>query len=176
MQLTSIALHPDGETAATTNTFQEISLWDILTGKRFKIFQGEHNCYITALAFNNKGNILATGSASADATIKLWDISNGNCLLTCSGHKLAIKGIDFSPDDKILATGSADNTIRLWNVDDGKCYQILQNHTDEVSQIAFSPDSKILISNSYDQSVKFWDIDKGKVVHTFQGYDDNPLR
>ncbi|MDY6897728.1 MAG: pentapeptide repeat-containing protein, partial [Cyanobacteriota bacterium] len=172
MQFTSIALHPDGETVATANAHQEISLWNIFTGKRFKTFQVEHNCHITALAFNNTGNILATGSASADATIKLWDISDGNCLLTCSGHDLAIKSLAFSADDKILASGSVDNTIRLWNVDDGKCCQILQNHTDEVSQIAFSPDG-ILISNSYDQSVKFWDIDKGKVVRTLQGYDNS---
>ncbi|MEM6402860.1 MAG: WD40 repeat domain-containing protein, partial [Cyanobacteria bacterium P01_D01_bin.116] len=172
MQLTSIALHPDGEILATANAHQEISLWNIFTGKRFKIFQGEHNCHITALAFNNTGNILATGSASADATIKLWDINNGNCFWTLNGHNLIIKSLAFSPDDKILASGSADKTIRFWNVDNGKCCQILQNHTDEISQIVFSPNG-ILISNSYDQSIKFWDIDKSKVIRTLQGFDNS---
>ena len=173
MKLTAIALHPDGETVATVNINQEIRLWNIFSGKRLRKIKANHNCHITALAFNHTGNILATGSASADATIKLWDIKDGDCLLTFSGHSLVIKSIDFSPDDKILATGSADNTIRLWNVDDGKCYQILQNHTDEVSQVAFSPDSKILVSNSYDQSIKIWDIDKGKSIRNLHGYDNS---
>ncbi len=64
------------------------------------------------LAFSPNKRILA--SASGDSTIKLWDISTGQHILTLQGHEDSVTSVAFSPDGDILASGSKDTTIKLW--------------------------------------------------------------
>ena len=170
-QLTpTVAYSSDGKTIAIATAQQTLSLWNLSTGKCFQTFPTQHNCRITALAFSPDGSILASGSASADPVVKLWDISDGKCLASYRGHNFAISCLAFSPDGEILASSSTDHTIRLWEVKTGKCCQILRSHLDAVQRIAFTPDGQTLASSSYDQSVKLWDISKGQVIRTLRGY------
>ncbi|WP_459178365.1 WD40 repeat domain-containing protein, partial [Dulcicalothrix desertica] len=41
-------------------------------------------------------------SASADKTIKLWNISTGKLISTLSGHTSTVFSVAFSPDGKTL--------------------------------------------------------------------------
>src|SRR5262245_64570658 len=63
-----------------------------------------HNNQIYSLEFSPDGKRLATGGA--DHTVKLWDITSGQELLTCKGHSSYISSLTFSPDGKKLATVS----------------------------------------------------------------------
>src|SRR3989304_5564476 len=49
-----------------------------------------------------EGARLAT--ASFDLTAKVWDASNGELLLTLSGHTNGLRGVAFSPDGSLLLT------------------------------------------------------------------------
>ena len=170
-QLTpTVAYSSDGKTIAIATAEQTLSLWNLSTGECFKTFPTQHNCRITALAFSPDGSILASGSASADPVVNLWDISDDKCLASYRAHSFAISCLAFSPDGKILASSSTDHSIRLWEIKTGKCCQILQSHVDAVQRIAFTPDGQTLASSSYDQSVKLWDTSKGQVIRTLRGY------
>ncbi len=49
-------------------------------------------------------------SASADNSIKLWDVKSGKLIRNLEGHKAAFLSICFSKDDKTLVSGSIDKT------------------------------------------------------------------
>jgi WD40 repeat protein len=170
--ITAIAFNQHGNTLATVCTDKQLRLWNIFTGQCYQVFSVKHTCHITALAFSPDGNIIATGSSSADCTVKLWNIHNGRYLQTCSGHSSGVKCITFSPDGKLLASCSRDKTIRFWNVPDGKCVQVLYAHGDEVSHINFNSDGSKLASCSSDQTVKLWDVKQGRVFKTIKGYEN----
>lgn len=177
-QISALAFSPESNTLAISYQDQQIDLWNVKTCECFKTFQANHTCHINALAFSPDGSILGSGSASADSTVKLWDISDSSCLMTCSGHTQAVTSIAFSRDGKSLASGSRDHTVRLWDVSDGKCCKILHSHTDEILKIAFSPfdvtgeTPLLLASLGYDQTVKLWDIRKSQVLRTLRGYSN----
>lgn len=54
-----------------------------------------------------------------DSTVKLWDVTTGQELLTLKGHAGNVTSVAFSPDGKRLATGSIDSTVKLWDAPTG---------------------------------------------------------
>src|SRR5262249_18086016 len=71
-----------------------------------------HKYSVTSVAFSPDGRTLA--SASADQTVKLWDVQSRKEIKTLEGHKDYVLSVAFSPDGRTLASASGDRTVRLW--------------------------------------------------------------
>jgi len=88
-----------------------------LSGKGIKVkarFQG-HLGTITAIKIINSFYVF---TASADRTVRIWDIKTGNCLLICSGHKSKVT--DMTVKQNVLFASAEDGYIRYWFLDTGK--------------------------------------------------------
>ncbi len=68
-------------------------------------------------------------SGSADKTIKIWNVDNGECLKILNGHQEHVWRTIYSPDGKYVISGSLDKTIKIWNAESGKCLRTLEGHT-----------------------------------------------
>ena len=42
----------------------------------------------------------------SDNTVKLWDVTSGECLQTLEGHSDYVNSVSFSPDGTKVASGS----------------------------------------------------------------------
>jgi WD40 repeat protein len=67
---------------------------------------------VTSVPWSSDGKRLA--SASYDKTVRVWDTSSGQTLLTYKGHTAAVYSVAWSPDGKRLASASADQTVQVW--------------------------------------------------------------
>ena len=56
-------------------------------------------------------------SGSSDNTLRLWEVSNGQCLRTFAGHMHCVNSVALSADGRWALSGSSDNTLRLWELD-----------------------------------------------------------
>ncbi|MEH2315443.1 MAG: AAA-like domain-containing protein, partial [Nostoc sp.] len=129
-----------------------------------------HSNHVFSVVFSPDGKTLA--SASADNTIKLWNLDTRKEITTLSGHSDYVYSVVFSPDGKTLASASADNTIKLWNLDTRKEITTLSGHSNTVFSLVFSPDGKTLASASRDKTIKLWNLDTGKEITTLSGHSD----
>ncbi|MEW5302768.1 MAG: hypothetical protein WDW36_005516 [Sanguina aurantia] len=73
-----------------------------------------HENMIFDLVWGKDDTVLYT--ASADATVRVWDAGTGACLASCIGHEGSVKSISVMPDSThILASGSRDGSIKVWD-------------------------------------------------------------
>ena len=76
-----------------------------------------HSGFVLSCAFSIDGRLFV--SASADKTLKIWDVQTGQCKCTLSGHSEPVTSCSFSPDGASVLSGSWDKTLKIWDVATG---------------------------------------------------------
>lgn len=127
-----------------------------------------HQDRISSVAFDRKGETLASGSL--DSTVKIWDVRSGNLLRTFQGHG-AMRAVAFDPQGETLASGSFDKTVELWEARSGKLLRALEGHETSILSLAFDPQGRILAAGSFGNSVKLWEARSGKLLRTLEGHE-----
>lgn len=159
----SLAFSPNQTLLASGGSDGIVYLWDVKNVKSERAANevspthqtmAGHTDAIFSLAFRRDGQWLA--SASADHTIRLWDVAHGELIQTLYGHTATVYGVAFSPDGHFLASTSRDHTVRLWQVATGECLQVLKEHHAQVVACRFSPDGQWLITASVDRMMQVW--------------------
>ncbi|PGH33420.1 hypothetical protein GX50_03809 [[Emmonsia] crescens] len=103
--------------------------------------------------------------------VNLWDpVAKGGSSQTFQDHSDWVRGVVFSPDQRLIAFGSVDRMIRLWDWTTGILLQTFKGHSGAVWAVTFSPDGRLITSASEDETVKFWDRNTGKLLRTLTGH------
>jgi WD40 repeat protein len=159
------AFSPDGKYfAAATEKGLIIWEWDTSTGSTQPLLLLP-KYQATKVAFSHNGQYL--GGRCGDSLMCIWDWTNAdarNSPVQLSKSMLGIRGVAFSPDDQIVATGQEDGTILLWRwraatpEERNQPHQLLGHVGDNsmIHALAFSPDGQFLVSASEDKTARIW--------------------
>jgi WD40 repeat protein len=139
---------------------------------------------------------------TTDSKHILWGFSSGSLstlapkpgkIVTIEGfpgHSKAVTCANYSPDNRLLATGGGDGTVKIWETYViAKFQEECQNRTDgaakppypqakksftantaAVTALAYSPDGKRIATCSPDGRVKVWHADTTKLVFTIAAH------
>jgi WD40 repeat protein len=130
-----------------------------------------HCARINALALTSDQQYLVT--ASADCTVRLWNVSKARELRCFIGHSASVTAVATSGNDKWLATSSDDHTARIWDLLSGKQLCCLTDDTGTgIQGMVMSDDAKWLVTASGLGQILLWDAATGKKVHSFPSNRD----
>jgi WD40 repeat protein len=128
---------------------------------------------VMAVRFSRDGQRLATGSGepSRSGEIKIWQLSDGKLLSDLkSVHSDSVLSLDFSPDDKYLASGAADKFARVIELASGKVVKAFEGHTHHVLGVSWKRDGRSLATAGADNVVKVWDFTTGERKKNIEGF------
>jgi serine/threonine protein kinase len=157
----------DGRCIATTSLDGTVKVWDPHTGDAILSVDGGDgelvspalNSDCTRLAFSNVPGV-----------VQIWDISTGTYLDTFypGGGTL---GLDFSPDDNLLAVATSYNSVDVLEISSGDTLFVLTGHEETVSDVVFSSSGKWLATSSFDGTARIWDASSGDLFVTLRDND-----
>jgi len=93
-------------------------VWDVATGRvRAEI---HHNDPITSLAAHPAPNLHLVTSASADSTLKTWDIRTGALVAEHKGHAGVVNGVAVAPSPdgqgQVVVSAGDEGVSLIWKV------------------------------------------------------------
>ena len=78
------------------------------------VLTGHSKAVVSCKICPNKNSQLVA-SASADASVKIWDMDDGQCRATLIGHKEGICDLAWTATTgNYICTASDDHTLKLW--------------------------------------------------------------
>ncbi len=143
---------PDGR-QLVSGSLEDIILWNLADGSSAGILNG-HTQAINAVAFSPDNTLIA--SASADNSLKVWNVNTRLPILTLLGHTDEVSDVRFSPDGSRLLSASYDQAARIWDVQTGSLLHTLQGHKGWLGAAVFSPDGKKAATCAADGEIMVW--------------------
>ncbi len=120
-----------------------------------------------AVAFRSDGKFALI--ASADRSVRLWDVEAKRDGKRLIGHTATVWAAAFSPDNTKAISGSVDGTARIWDLSNARELFKLDGHDALVSAVAFGADGTKAITGSFDGSVVWWNAITGKEIRRLDG-------
>jgi WD40 repeat protein/mono/diheme cytochrome c family protein len=102
--------------------------------------------------------------ASADRSLRLWDVEGRRDLKRFVGHTASVWAVSLSADGKYAISGSMDGTARVWDVSSASQIQKYAEHSSLVSAVAFNPNGRWGISGGFDGVVAAWKVASGEEI------------
>jgi WD40 repeat protein len=150
----ALAFSPDGKLVASAGRDSAVRVWE---SDGLRLRQQFYLPGVTDVAISPGSKLLAV--LTETGALVAWDLTTGGFLFR-QRHWRSLRGLAFSPDGTLIATGGEDKTVRLWSSEDGRQLRELRDFTGEVLSVAFSPNGRRLASAA--RAVTLWDVDSGK--------------
>lgn len=115
--------------------------------------------YAGDVRFAHKGQWIALGDE--DNTVKLFDRKTNAMSGVFKGHSELINLIQFSENDKLVATGSWDESVKVWDVTKKTSILNINDINYKAQSLKFSPNHKFL-AVSHKGWVRLVDVASGK--------------
>ncbi|XP_060037474.1 WD repeat-containing protein 18 isoform X2 [Erinaceus europaeus] len=136
-----------------------------------------HTLPITDLHCSVGGPLARVATASLDQTVKLWEMSSGELLLSVL-FDVGIMAVTMDLAEHHMFCGGSDGSIFqvdlcAWPGQREKSFRpeqdagkVFKGHRNQVTCLSVSTDGTVLLSGSHDETVRLWDVQSKQCIRT----------
>ncbi|SMN20165.1 similar to Saccharomyces cerevisiae YMR092C AIP1 Actin cortical patch component, interacts with the actin depolymerizing factor cofilin [Maudiozyma saulgeensis] len=158
-----VEFSPDsGKYVITVGSDRKIACFDGKTGEFLKYIIDEKspiNGGIHALSWLNESKFAI---ACADATVKVFDVENDNCLQTWNIHDSTLNdsqvGLVATGDDTLISL-SLDGSLNFFKLGEDDMLKSIKGHNKGITAMTVNP----LVSGSFDGKIMDWEVQPAKL-------------
>jgi WD40 repeat protein len=136
-------------------------LIDVASNSVVKVLEG-HTHHVLSLAWQEDSYRLAT--ASADATVKVWDIERGEAIQTIAGFGTEVTALTFVGMSNQIFTSTINNTARLHDINNGQLVRQYGPAADSLYGVDVVPTGKFAMAVGQEGVLRVWAVDDGRLV------------
>jgi WD40 repeat protein len=146
-RISCLAVSPQGRFIVVGTDDGKVIRWNIDNKDKTILFQSDGN-KIYSIAFSTSGSKIAFGDKNGN--LRLMDIKTNTVIKTIPAHNAPVMDLEFSPNDRQLATASTDKTVKIWDAGNlnNRPIVIKEHGNNFVLCVTFSPDGRFLISSA----------------------------
>ena len=129
-EFSTFALRKDGQQLVTAGRSRQLRSWALdMANARCECVRvwKANKMPVLDLAYDGSGGLVA--SASADASVMVFDVDNGSCTHVFRGHDGVVQLVTFHPTQTatqlLLVSAGVDNAIRVWDLHKRSCRAVL---------------------------------------------------
>ena len=158
-QVLTVGFSKDGTLLAVGSPLRDrvlLHVVDVATGKVIQTLTG-HKEMIEAADLSGDGTRIV--SAGWDATVRLWNVSQGEPTGELKGHKRGITTVSQSTGGKRIVSANT-REFKLWDGEKNELLSDLGGENNGAKLVAMSPNGAWLVSIMRDGSAHLWDVEK----------------
>ncbi|HEY5915888.1 MAG TPA: hypothetical protein VIU13_00730 [Chryseolinea sp.] len=160
-ELKAISISADGKLLAGAAWTGEVVLMN-LQDKSLSVLANEAPNRILSVKFSAGGKYLAYGVddiANKRGLVKLYNF-NTKETRQFSGHKAGVNDVEFSPDEKLLASAGLDKRLQLYVLDNPEDLPVVMgNNMGFIWDIEFAKGSDYLLAACSESEIRVWPTD-----------------
>jgi WD40 repeat protein len=130
----------------------------------------EHQGWVRSVAVAPDGGWALSGSD--DATLRLWDLENGEELLRLVGHAGAVMSLALDCEGSRALSGGWDGTLRLWDLATGQQLLCLEGNGKAIQCVALTADGTRALFAGEDRVLRWWDLLNRQALLHLTGHTD----
>jgi WD40 repeat protein len=143
----TLSVSPDATNVAIGTSSGKIIMLNLLNPGPPEVLYDDPKNQVYSLCFNHAGDNLASGGTQG--YLRIWNVREKKQTANIRSHSARITCIQYSPDDKLIATTSYDQAAILWNATNINAQPIkLQDHDSWVMSLAFNSAGTSLITGA----------------------------
>jgi len=144
----------DGNFLVSGSSDHTVNIWNMTGENQYKYQKIMwYKDAVHTVAVSPDGNTWASG---CDDTAIVLGNFDGDVTKTLKGHSKAVSALDFSSDDRYLASVSNNNTMIIWDLEDGTIVKQMDNHAREDSHLRSLSLKNMVVSESNDNEITLW--------------------
>lgn len=160
-ELKAISISPDGKLLAGASWTGQVLLLNLMD-KTSSVLVSEPQNRILSVKFSPSGKLLSYGVddvSNKRGLVKLYDFETKE-IRQFSGHKAGVNDVEFSPDEKLLASAGLDKRLQLYVLENPEDLPVVMaNNTGFIWDIEFAKGSDYLIAACSESEIRVWPTD-----------------
>lgn len=159
----AVAFSPDDRQIVSGGRDNVIRVWNVMGECMHELTRDCHEDWVSSVCFSPSLERPVVVSGGWDKKVKVWDLVQGKCMHTLSGHTNYVTTVTVSPDGSLCASGGKEGVARLWDLNSGEgLFEI--NVDAPINQIAFSP-NRFWMCVATEKCVRVYDLEaKASIV------------